>query len=96
MKSLCTLVSFGHKLWVEATPPRYAIHFYPCSGKDGNYDKERGIRGSVVISLVSKLSAIPSSSYHAVMENVFTSQNFLRLLKSKGISSIGRVRAKRT
>ena len=89
-------VKFGYKLWVAATPLGYAIQFYPYAGKDANYDKDLGLGGSVVMSLVSKFPSIPKSSYHVVMDNFFTSPSLLRLLKSKGIAATGTVRSNRT
>ena len=89
-------VKFGYKLWVAATPLGYAIQFYPYAGKDANYDKDLGLGGSVVMSLVSKFPSIPTSSYHVVMDNFFTSPSLLRLLKSKGIAATGTVRSNRT
>ena len=50
----------------------------------------------MVMSLVSKFPSIPTSSYHVVMDNFFTSPSLLRLLKSKGIAATGTVRSNRT
>ena len=36
-------VKFGYKFWVAATPLGYAIWFYPCAGKDENYDSNLGL-----------------------------------------------------
>ena len=51
---------------------------------------------SVVMSLISKLNSIPNSSYRAVLDNLFTSPNLLRWLKSKGIAATVTVRANQT
>ena len=89
-------VKFEYKLWVAATSLGYAIQLYPYAGKDVKYDKELGLGGSVVMSLVSKFPSIPKSSYHVVMDNFFTSPSVFRLLKSKGIASTGTVISNRT
>ena len=89
-------VKFGYKLWVAATPVGYAIQFYPYAGKDANYDKDLGLSGSVVMSLVSKFPSTPKSNYHIVMDNFFTSPSLLWLLKSKSIVATGAVRLNRT
>ena len=41
-------VKFGYKLWVAATPLRYANQFYPYMGKDDFFDPDLGLGGSVV------------------------------------------------
>ena len=61
-------VKFGCKLWVAATPLGYAIQFYPYAGKDDNYNKDIGLGGSVVMTLMSKLPTVPNSNYHVVMD----------------------------
>ena len=52
-------VKFVYKLWVAATPLGYGIKFYPYAGKDDNYNKDTGLGGSVVMTLISKLPAVP-------------------------------------
>ena len=84
---------FGYKLWVAATP---LIRFYPYVGKDDNYNKDIGLCGSVVMSLMPKLPTVPDSHYHAVMDNFFTSPSLLRVLKESGFAATGTVRANRT
>ena len=74
-------VKFGYKLWVAATLLGYGIQFYPYAGKDDNYNKDIGLGGSVVMTLMSKLPTAPNLHYHAVMDNFFTSPNFLWVLK---------------
>ena len=69
-------VKFGYKLWVAATPLGYGIQFYPYAGKDDNYNKDIGLGGSAVITLMSKLPTVPNLHYHAVMDNFFTNQPF--------------------
>ena len=89
-------VKFGYKLWVATTPLGYAIQFYPYAGKDGNYNRDIGLGGSVVMTLMSKLPTVPNSNYHVVMSNFFTSPSLLRLLKGNGMAATGIVRANRT
>ena len=89
-------VKFGYKLWVAATPLGYAIQLYPYAGKDDNYNKDIGLGGSVVMTLMSKLPTVPNLSYHVVMDNFFTSPSLLRLLKENGMAATGTVRANRT
>ena len=89
-------VKFGYKLWVAATPLGYAIQFYPYDGKDDNYNKDIGLGGSVVMTLMSKLPTVPNLNYHVVMDNFFTSPSLLRLLKRNGMAAAGTVRASRT
>ena len=62
-------VKFCYKLSVAATPLGYAITFYLYSGKDNNYNMDIGHGGSVVMTLMSKLSTVPNSNYHVVMDN---------------------------
>ena len=88
-------VKFGYKLWVAATPLGYGMQFYPNAGKDDNYNKDIGLGGSVVMSLMSKLPTVPDSHYHAVMGNFFTSPSLLRVLKESDIAATGTVRANR-
>ena len=47
------------------------------------------------MTLLSKLPTFPGSNYHAVMDNFFTGQKLLRLLKENGIAATGTVRANR-
>ena len=89
-------VKFGYKLWVAVTPLGYSIQFYSYAGKDDSYNKDIGLGGSVVMTLMSKLPTVPDSHYHAVMDNFFSSPSFLRLLKESGIAASGTVRANRT
>ena len=89
-------VKFGYNLWVAATPLGYAIQFYPYAGKDYNYNKNIGLGGSVVMTLMSKLPPVPNSNYHVVMDNFFTSPSLLRLLKGNGMAATGTVTANRT
>ena len=88
-------VKFGYKLWVAATPLGYAIQLYPYAGKDDNYNKDIGLGGSVVMTLMSKLPTAPNLNYHVVMDNFFTSPSLLRLLKENGMAATGTVRANR-
>ena len=88
-------VQFGYKLRVAATPLGYAIQFYPYAGKDGNYNKDIGLGGSVVMTLMSKLPTVPNSNYHAVMDNFFTSPSLFRFIKENGMAGTGTVRANR-
>ena len=88
-------VKFGYKLWVAATPLGYAIQFYPYARKDDNYNKDISLGGSVVMTLMSKLPAVPNSNYHVAMDNFFTSPSLLRLLKGNGMAATGIVRANR-
>ena len=88
-------VKFGYKLWVAATPLGHAIQFYPYARKDDNYNKDIGLGGSVVMTLMSKLPTVPNSNYHVVMDNFFTSPSFFRLLKRNGMPATGTVRANR-
>ena len=89
-------VKFGYKLWVAATLLGSAIQFYPSAGKDDNYNKDIGLGGSVVMTLISKLPTVPNSNYHVVMDNFFTSPSLLRLVKGNGMAATGTVRANRT
>ena len=89
-------VKFGYKLWVAATALGYGIQFYPYAGKDDNYNKDIGLGGSVVMTLMSKLPLAPDSHYHAVTDDFFTSPSLLRVLKENGIAAPGTVRANRT
>ena len=89
-------VKFGYKMWVAATPLGYTIQFYPYVRKDDNYNKDIGLGGSVVMTLMSKLPTVPNSNYHVVMDNFFTSPSLLRLLKGNGMAATGTVRANRT
>ena len=89
-------VKFGDKIWVAATPLGYGIQFYPYAGKDGNCNKDIGLRGSVVLTLMSKLPTVPDSHYHDVIDNFFTSPSLLRVLKESGIAATGTVWENRT
>ena len=89
-------VKFGYKLWVAATLFGYAIQFYLYAGKDDNYNKDIGLDGSVVMTLMSKLPTVTNSNYHVVMDNFFTSPSLLRLLKENGMTATGTVGANRT
>ena len=89
-------VKFGYKLWVAATSLGYAIQFYPYAGKDDNYNKDIGLGGSVVMTLMSKLPTVSSLNYHVVMDNFFTTPRLLRLLKGNGKAATRTVRANRT
>ena len=89
-------VNFGYKLWVAATPLGYPIQSYPYARNDDNYNKDIGLGGSFVMTLMSKLPTVPNSNYHVVMDNFFTSLSLLRLLKGNGMAATGTVRANRT
>ena len=89
-------VKFGYKLCLAATTPDYAIQFYPNAGKDDNYNKDIGLGGSVVMTLMSELPTVLNSNYHVVMDNFFTSPSLLRLLKGNGMAATGTIRANRT
>ena len=89
-------VKFGYKLWAAATPLGYTRQCYPYAGKDDNYNKDIGLGGSVVMTLMSKLPTVPDSNYHVVMDNFFTSPSLLSLLKGNGMAATGTVRANRT
>ena len=89
-------VKFGYKLWVPATPISCGKQFYPYAGKYDNYNKDAGLSGSVVMTLISKLQTVPDSHYHPVMDNFFASPSLLRILKESGIAATGTVRANKT
>ena len=89
-------VKFGCKLWVAASLLGYGIQFYPYARKDDNYNKDIGLGGSVIMTLMSKLPSVLDSHYHAVMDNFFTSPSLLRVLKESGIAATGTVQANRT
>ena len=89
-------VKFGYKLWVAATPVCHGIQFYHYAGKDDNYNKDIGLGGSAVMTLMSKLPTVHDSHYHAVTDNFFTSPSLLQVLKESGIAATGTVRANRT
>ena len=77
-------------------PLGYGIQFYPYAGKDDNYNKDTGLGGSVIMTLMSKLPTVPDSHYHAVMDNFFTSPSLLRVLKESCIAATGTVPTNRT
>ena len=89
-------VKFCYKLWVAVTPLGYGIRFDPYAGKDENYNKDIDLGGSVVMTLMSKLSTVADSHYHAVIDNFFTSPSLLRILKESDIAATGTVGANRT
>ena len=74
----------------------YPFEFYLYAVKDDNYNKDIGRGGSAVMTLISKLPTVLDSHCHAVMDNFFTSQSLLRVLKESGIAATGTVRANRT
>ena len=82
-------VKFCYKFCVAATLLGYVIQFYPYAGKDENYDSNLGLRCSVVVTLAEKVPSRVGSNYHIIMDNFFTSQNLLRILKAKGITATG-------
>ena len=63
---------------------------------DDNYNKDIGLGGSDVMTLMSQLPTVPNSNYHVVMDNFFTSPSLLMLLKGNGMAATGTVRANRT
>ena len=63
---------------------------------DDNYNKDIGLGGSDIMTLMSQLLTVPNSNYHVVMDNFFTSPSLLRLLKRNGMAATGTVRANRT
>ena len=82
-------VKFDFKFWVAALG--YAIQFYLHAGKNKNYDFNLGLGGSVVVTWAKKLPSQVGSNYHTIMDNIFTSPNLLRILKTKGISATVRI-----
>ena len=88
-------VKFGNKFWVAAIPLGYAIQFYLYAGKDENYNSNLGLGGSVAAILAEKLPLQVGSNYRIIMDNVFTSQNLLRILEAKSIATTGTVRINR-
>ena len=75
------LVKFGYKIWVVATPHRYAIQFYSCVGKDYFFDPDLGLGGSVVDKLTDSLPKHAGWNYHVITNNFFTSPQLLRSLR---------------
>ena len=71
------LVKSGYKLWVVATPLRYAIQFYPYLGKNDFFNPDLGLRGSVVDKLMDSLSKHAASDYHVTTDNFFRSPQLL-------------------
>ena len=65
------------------------------AGKDENYDSNLGFGGPVVATSAEKLPLQVGSNYHIIMDNFFTNQNLLRILKAKGIAVTGTVRINR-
>ena len=86
---------FGYKLWIAATPLGCSIQFYPYAEKDDKYNKDTGLGGSAVMTLMSKFPTVPDSHYHVVMNNLFTSPSLFSVLKESGIAATGTVRANR-
>ena len=89
-------VIFGYKLWVAATPVWLRHTILSLCREGDNYNKDIGLGGLVVMSLMPKLPKVPNSNYHVVMGNFFTSPSLLRLLKGNGIAATGTVRVNRT
>ena len=52
------LVKFGYKLWVAATPLKYAIQFYPYMGKDDIFDPDLGPGRSLIDKLIDSLQLL--------------------------------------
>ena len=82
-------------MWIAATSLGCSIQFYPYAEKDDNYNKDTGLGGSAVMTLMSKFPTVPDSQYHAVMNNFFTSPSLFAVLKESGIAATGTVRANR-
>ena len=80
-------VKFGYKSWVTEITIGYAIQFYPCTGKDENYDSNQRLA-----TLAGKLPSQVGSSYHIIMDDFITIPNLLRILKAKGIALTGTVK----
>ena len=81
-------VGSSHSPWL-----RYTV--LSLCGKDDNYNKDIGLCGSVVMTLMSKFPTVPDLHYHAIID-FFTSPSLLRVLKESVIAATGTVRAKRT
>ena len=79
----------SHSAWLRHT-------IFSLCRKDDNYNKDIGLSGSIVMTLMSKLPAVPNSNYDIVMDNFFTSPSLLRFLKGNGLAATGTVRANRT
>ena len=69
----------------SCNPELVTLFSFIRTGKDENYDSNLGLGGSVVATLAEKLPSQVGSNYHIIMDNFFTSQNLLRILKAKGI-----------
>ena len=54
---------FGYKLWVAATPLRYAIQFYLYLRKDNFFDPDLRLGGSAVEKFMVSLPKHAGSSY---------------------------------
>lgn len=88
-------IKFGYKMWVLATRLGYCIQFFPYQGA-GTTDKDIGLGGSVVSTLIKNLPDVEGSAYHVIFDNFFTSPRLLRLLADRGIAATGTVRPNRT
>ena len=81
-------VKLGYRLWVPATPLRYAIQFYSYMGEHDFFNPDLGLGGSVV-------DKHAGSNYYIITDNFFTSPQLLRSLREKGIATTYTVRLNR-
>ena len=90
-------IRFGYKMWVLTTPLGYVLQFEAYQGARGRQTEYPGLGmgGSVVIDLISELQEEIGSSYHLTFDNLFTSNNLVDCLTSKGIARIGTLRSSR-
>lgn len=90
-------VRFGYKAWVLATKLGYCIHTDIYVGKDGSFNRELGLGGSVVMKLMSKLrEQYPETKFSIYCDNFFMCPQLLTELKKINVLGTGTVRVDRT
>ena len=72
----------------------YHIHCDPYQGACGTYNKELGVKASVVLDLVSELP--PDVPFKIYSDPFFSSVKFAEILKSKGIGYTETIKSNRT
>lgn len=88
-------IRFGYKNWAICSNSGYMYGFDIYMGKDATKEKQFGIGGDVVMSLLNKIEVPPNQGYKLYFDNYFTSLRLLTHLAKNNYYATGTIRENR-
>lgn len=88
-------IRFGYKNWALCSSSGYMYGFQIYTGKDSSNEKQFGLGGDVVVSLLKQVEVPPNHGHKLYFDNYFTSLRLLSHLANKKYCATGTMRENR-